>query len=150
MLENIKEEVNSFIKDIDKIVKDPDERNSMKQRSIDFVNIFLDEIENIMTFKEERVNKLIKKQEENEKKLTELQEKYETMYQDIYDDGNDMDFAIICPYCNYEFDAEIDEQFNEIKCPECGNTIELDWNGNPDDDSDNGCRGGCSGCHGCH
>jgi len=72
------------------------------------------------------------------------------MYQDIYDDGNDMDFAIICPYCNYEFDAEIDEQFNEIKCPECGNTIELDWNGNPDDDSDNGCHGGCSGCHGCH
>ena len=44
MLENIKEEVNSFIKDIDKIVKDPDERNSMKQRSIDFVNIFLYEI----------------------------------------------------------------------------------------------------------
>ena len=34
MLENIKEEVNSFIKDIDKIVKDPDERNSMIQRSI--------------------------------------------------------------------------------------------------------------------
>ena len=36
-----------------------------------------------------------------------------------------------------------------IKCPECGNLIELDWNGNPDDEKDKGCGGNCSGCSGC-
>ena len=45
--------------------------------------------------------------------------------------------------------SEIDEDFNEIRCPECGNLIELDWNGNPDNDQDKGCGGNCSGCSGC-
>ena len=33
----------------------------------------------------------------------------------------------------------------EVECPECKNTIELDWSGNLEDD----CQGNCSHCAGC-
>ena len=36
----------------------------------------------------------------------------------------------------------------EIECPECKNTIELDWSGDVDDEPD-GCQGNCHGCSGC-
>jgi hypothetical protein len=60
------------------------------------------------------------------------------------------DFEMICPYCNCEFNAEIGQSKTEIKCPECNNIIELDWNGNPDDNNDEiGCSGNCHRCGGC-
>ena len=65
---------------------------------------------------------------------------------EIYaEDG--FDFEIVCPYCNYEFVIDMDENQKEVKCPECNNIIELDWSGNPEDDE---CTGHCSGCTGCY
>ena len=40
------------------------------------------------------------------------------------------------------------ENLKEIKCPECNNTIELDWSG--DLEEGEGCSGHCSSCGGCH
>ena len=105
----------------------------------------------IMDYKEDKLNALIKKQEQADRLIQELNDKMDNVYEDIYNEVQEENFTISCPYCNYEFDAEIDEDFNEIRCPECGNLIELDWNGNPNDDQDkgNGCSGGCSHCDGC-
>ena len=62
----------------------------------------------------------------------------------------DFDFEIVCPYCNYEFVIDVDENKTEIECPECNNLIELDWSGDVDDEpSAGGCLGDCHGCHGC-
>ena len=33
----------------------------------------------------------------------------------------------------------------EVKCPECGNTIELDWN----EEAEHECAGHCGSCGGC-
>ena len=41
-----------------------------------------------------------------------------------------------CPYCNYEFQTDYDEDINEIPCPECGRIIEIDWSDNEEDDED--------------
>lgn len=61
---------------------------------------------------------------------------------DIYED-EDYDFEIVCPYCNHEFVADIEDELKEeIECPECHNKIELDWDGEDDDC----CSGGCCGC----
>ena len=38
-----------------------------------------------------------------------------------------------------------DELKEEIRCPECHNIIELDWD---EDDEEEGCSGCCSSCHG--
>ena len=66
---------------------------------------------------------------------------------DIYDEDG-FDFEIVCPYCNYEFIIDLDENKSEIECPECKNMIELDWTGNINDEK-SGCQGSCHGCIGC-
>ena len=85
---------------------------------------------------------------EEEKKLAILKEKLDSVYEDIYDEAED-NFEITCPYCGTEFEEIIDEVSDEvIICPECGNQIELDWDGNPNDD-DKGCSGNCGNCGEC-
>ena len=37
----------------------------------------------------------------------------------------------------------------EIECPQCNNTIELDWSGNLNEENEQGCIGNCGGCPGC-
>lgn len=149
MLEDLKKEMNAFFKDIDENIKNKDDLIYVKTRTTKLVDFIADEIEKIINYKEEKLNAIIKRQEQNDLKITELSEKIDTVYEDIYDESND-EFLISCPYCNNEFDAEIDEESDEIRCPECGNFIELDWNGNPDDDENNhGCGGNCSHCGGC-
>ena len=59
------------------------------------------------------------------------------------------DFEIVCPYCNYEFFIDIDENKTEITCPECQNVIELDWTGDTEENDSHNCSGSCGGCHGC-
>ena len=58
-------------------------------------------------------------------------------------------FEFTCPYCNNDISINLNEDLNGIKCPECGNLIELDWSGNPDEIQDFGCIGKCSRCNGC-
>ena len=106
------------------------------------------EIIKILKNMDEKLNTLIQKQKQDELKMEELNEKLNNIYEDIYETYED-GFEISCPYCNFIFNADIDENFNEIKCPECGNSIELDWTGNLDDGEDFGCNGGCSHCKGC-
>ena len=149
MLENLKKEMNNFFKDIDENIKDEKEQLYIKKRTADLVDFVTNEIEKIMNYKEDKLNALIKRQEQTDRIIQVLNDKMDNIYEDIYDESLENDFSISCPYCNYEFEADIDEEFNEIRCPECGNLIELDWNGNPDDDQDKGCNGGCSHCGGC-
>ena len=52
-------------------------------------------------------------------------------------------------YCNYEFFIDIDENKTEIECPECKNSIELDWGAENGEDGNHSCHGDCHGCHGC-
>ena len=66
------------------------------------------------------------KQKKHEEKIDEMAQKMKELCKDIYEDEY-ADFEIVCPYCNYHFDADIDETRNEIVCPECTNIIELDW-----------------------
>ena len=148
MLEDLRNKMLEFYKDIDKNVKDEESALYVKKQTTDLVDFVIDEIEKIMDYKEEKLNALIKKQQETDQMIQELNNKMENVYEDIYDEMPEDEFLISCPYCGFEFDADIDEDFSEIRCPECGNTIELDWNGNPDDD-DRGCGGSCSHCGGC-
>ena len=148
MLDNLKKEMKSFLKDIDENIKDEKDLIYIKTRSSELLNVVMDEIDNLINYKEDRLNAIIKKQEQEGKLLKELQEKIDNVYEDIYEDAGD-DFLISCPYCGFEFDADIDEDLDEITCPECGNIIELDWNGNPEDDEGPNCGGNCSHCNGC-
>ena len=95
---------------------------------------------------EKKLDLIINNQKELEKKITKLENSINRIESDIYLD-EDFDLEITCPYCNYEFVVEMDEDRKEVTCPECENVIELDWTGDLDDFECG--HEGCGGCHGC-
>ena len=148
MLDNINIDLQNFISDINDNLENEADKSYVIERTTILLDNIINKIENMSAEREEKLEAFIKKQKENYIKFKELEDKVSNIYEDIYEDEEE-DFSITCPYCNYEFEADINEDLSEIKCPECGNSIELDWYGNLDDENDNGCSGHCSNCGGC-
>ena len=148
MLENKKKEMIDYVSELSKNINNPDDKLYVLERTNKLIDIVLQETEKIMNYKEDKINEILKKQEEEERKIAILKEKLDSVYEDIYEESDDS-FEITCPYCGTEFEEIIDEDSDEIIiCPECGNQIELDWDGNPNDD-DKGCSGNCGNCGEC-
>ena len=144
----IKTEYKSFLDDIEKNMKNKEDLEYVKERFASFLDVMLDQIDNIMDYKKEEIDKLEKTQKQIEDKMSRMQQVIDNIEKDIYDEG--FDFEITCPYCNYEFFIDVDENRTEVECPECKNMIELDWSGDIDDNSDSDvCNGDCHGCSGC-
>lgn len=145
----IKNEYKSFLDDVEKNIKSKEDLEYVKKRFTSFLDVMLDQIDNIMDYKKEELEQLENRQKEIEEKMSKMQKLLDNIEKDIYaEDG--FDFEIICPYCNYEFIVDLDENKTEVECPECSNTIELDWTGDIDENNEeNGCQGSCNGCHGC-
>ena len=143
----LKNEYKSFLDDIEKNIKDKDDLEYIKQRFSAFMDVVLNQMDSIMNYKDEKINELEKMQNELDARMAKMQQVIDHIEKDIYDEDV-FDFEIVCPYCNYEFVIDLDENKSEIECPECKNMIELDWTGNIDDEQ-SGCGESCHGCHGC-
>lgn len=144
----LKNEYKSFLDDIEKNIKDKEDLEYIKGRFASFLDVVLDQMDYIMDYKEEEMAKLEDTQNKLSSKISQMQQVIDNIEKDIYtEDG--FDFEIVCPYCNYEFIIDVDENKTEIQCPECQNIIELDWSGDVEGEEDKGCSGGCHGCHGC-
>lgn len=143
----LKNEYKSFLDDIEKNIKNKEDLEYIKERFSEFMDVVLEQMDNIMEYKSEEFEKLEQTQKQMSDKLEKMQQVIENIEKDIYaDDG--FDFEITCPYCNYEFIIDMDEDKSEIECPECHNTIELDWTGDLEEHFE-GCSGHCHGCSSC-
>lgn len=142
---NLKNEYKSFLDDIEKNIKNKEDLEYVKERFADFMDIVLNDMGNILDYKDEEMKKLEVKQNEIETEMNKLKTIVDHIEKDIYDEDG-FDFEIVCPYCNYEFVIDVDDNKTEVQCPECKNIIELDWNGGEDEE---GCNGSCHGCSGC-
>ena len=125
---NIKNEYKSFLDDIEKNMKNKEDLEYVKKRFASFLDVMLDQIDYIMDYKKEEIEQLEKAQKQIEDRMTKMQTVLDGIEKDIYQEDG-FDFEIVCPYCNYEFIADLDENKTEIECPECKNVIELDWTG---------------------
>ena len=143
----LKNEYKSLLDKKKKNIKDKDDLEYIKQRFSAFMDVVLNQMDSIMNYKDEKINELEKMQNELDARMAKMQQVIDHIEKDIYDEDG-FDFEIVCPYCNYEFVIDLDENKSEIECPECKNMIELDWTGNIDDEQ-SGCGGSCHGCHGC-
>ena len=157
-MRKLKNEYKSFLDDIEKNIKNKEDLEYVRQRFGSFLDVVLEEIDYIMDFKQEEMEKLEDTQNQLNEKMNQMQQVLDNIEKDIYaEDG--FDFEIVCPYCNYEFIIDVDENKTEIECPECQNVIELDWSGDVDEEvqqnetepnDQNTCQGDCHGCHGCN
>lgn len=131
-----------IINDIEKNLSNKEDLEYVKSKMADMSILFLDIIDRMSQINDAKVNHMIERQSELERKLANIEESINGIESDIYaEDG--YEFEIACPYCNYEFSCEFNNE-NEIKeqieCPECHNMIELDW------DEEEACAGNCSHC----
>ncbi len=146
-MNTLKESYTSFLKDIEANIQNKEDLLYVKARFAKFLDVVLEEMDRIMEYRKQEVEELEKKQNQLDEKMEKMEQIVSHIEQDIYSEDG-FDFEIVCPYCNYEFVIDVDEEKTEIECPECHNMIELDWSGDLEDD-EQGCSGSCSSCHGC-
>ena len=146
-MSKFKNEYKSFLDDIEKNIKNLDDLNYIKERFAKFMDVVIEKMDQVLDFKNQELDHLLEMQKGLENRMDKMQRIIDNIEKDIYSDEG-FDFEIICPYCNYEFIADVDENKTEIECPDCKNMIELDWSGDTEDDMDS-CSGNCSGCSGC-
>lgn len=132
----------SILKDIEENIKDEKELQFVKSKINELSMMFMDVIDRLTVITDLRIKSVEEMQEKLDSKLARVQKEVDGIQNDIYEDDDNYEFEIVCPYCNYEFSTDIDSEVNtEIKCPECNNIIELDWNC-----EDEGCLHECSHC----
>ena len=141
-ISELRKKLNEYIEYIDTNIKDEKERDALKQRTADLFLEISDVIQNILDYNEMKLLNITKAQENMDKKMSKVEKMFQNIQKDIYGD-EEYDFEVVCPYCNTEFTVESNENNTEIQCPECKNTIELDWN------TEEECSGNCSHCKGC-
>ena len=135
-----------IIKELEENIKDPETLEFVKDKFVEVSMLFVDMLDRVTKLTDNKVQEIEEKQIEILNRVNVVQSIVDGIEKDIYEDDENYEFEIVCPYCNYEFTADIgDENKDEVQCPECYNTIELDWNM----DEDAGCSGGCSHCAGC-
>ena len=106
--------------------------------------MFFDEINRMEEMSATRTETLAQSQAVLQERVDKLENQLKSMEKELYID-EESDFAITCPYCNAEFVVDYDDLKDEIECPECSNTIELDW-GDDCEGHDGCCGHGCSHC----
>ena len=131
--------------DLEKNIKDAEQLNFVKDKFSELSMLFIDMLDRITRLTDNKIQEIEEKQQEITDRINSVQSIVDEIEGDIYEEDENYEFEIVCPYCNYEFTADIeDENKDEIECPECHNTIELDWNL---DEELEGCSGSCSHCH---
>ena len=137
----LSEEYSKIIKNIEENISDENEKKYVLSKVSELASLYMDIIDRVTSVNSDRMDELEKYQDQLEQKLDKVKETVDLIKKDIYED-EDYDFEIVCPYCNHEFVANIEDELKEeIECPECHNVIELDWDG-----EDDCCSGGCASC----
>ena len=135
MIKEIGNEMKSFVKDLKNNISNKEELKNVLERTETFFDEIFKELNKYVDEEEKKIKELKNKQKKQDKRMDEIEtrmeyldENIDNIFKDIYEE-EEGDFKIRCPYCNYEFNADIDEHEVEILCPECNNPIELDWSG---------------------
>ncbi len=114
---------NEVIKNLEKNIDSEKDLKYAKEQVIELTMVYLAELGNIEKIYNKNLKIILKR-------ISDLEEKIEK-----FDEENEVDVEpISCPYCNMNFLIEYDSNNTEVKCPECKNIIELNWEKNSDED----------------
>lgn len=145
-MSNFNAEFKKILKNLENNISDEKSLEAAKVEMFNLYNLFFDEITNLEQTVNTKILAIAESQLHVEEKIKEMNKSIKNIEKDIYmdeefDEDEDYDVEIRCPYCDKTFTAAMDELTGEeITCPECSNTIELDWG--------EGCSCGC-GEHDC-
>lgn len=120
----ISKKYKEIIKNLEENIDSKRDLEYAKKQISDLTVLYIDELSKI----EEKLENKVKKVESRVDDLEENMRKIEEEVCDEFEDESMLDLEpITCPYCDFKFMIEFDSSNTEIKCPECDNIIELDW-----------------------
>lgn len=132
-----------ILQEIEENIQDENELKFVKEKFADLSMLFIDIIDRLTELTDSKMKAIEQKQQEISSRMNQVQTIVDGIESDIYEDEENYEFEIVCPYCNHEFTTDIEDTKDEIQCPECHNTIELDWNSETEE---SGCGSNCSQC----
>lgn len=142
-MSKLSEDYLKILKDIEKHISNEEEKKYVNRKIAELSALYLDIVDRVSDISSKRLDEIEDYQDHLESRLEKVEKSVNLIKSDIYE-NEDYDFEIMCPYCNHEFVADVEDELKEeIECPECHNIIELDWDG--DDDCCNGCCPSCEG-----
>ena len=113
-----KDNYTSFLKDVEENIKNKEDLEYITKRFEQFYNqIESSSSNNKIAEMENKLKDLENKQNEIDEKFERIEEVVSNIEKDIYSEEG-FDFEIVCPYCNYEFVIDVDEEKTEVECPE--------------------------------
>lgn len=142
-MSNLQEKFNKIIEDLNQNIENKNDLEYIKTQIYNISMLFIDELDKISELNMDKMNRLIARHKELNSKMQQIENKMKQIEEDFYLDSeeDELGFEIICPYCNAEFEVNINEELGErVTCPECNNVIELDWN------QTECCSGNCGSC----
>lgn len=137
-MSDLTKRIQDIMEDLKNNISNEKEFEYVNKKIIEVSMLYMEVIEGMNEVIQNKISNIEKVQNSIEMKVDKIQESIAGIESDIYDDS--FDFEILCPYCNNEFTADIESK-SDIRCPECQNIIELDWNG-----EESACSGSCSSC----
>ena len=148
---NLNVKFKKILEDLEENIQNKEDLEYVKTQIYNIYTIFLDEFEELESKCNEKVENILLKCKVLDDRMSEIEDSIDKIESDIYiKENEEYDFDITCPYCDTEFSIDFSNgPQNVVICPECNNTIELDWNEH-DDDCSHGCHecgGGCNHHH---
>ena len=126
---DLKKRFNNILQDIEKNVTNKQDLDYIKTQVYNISLLFLDELDKLAEINLNRLNTMVDREKELEAKIESMEKIIDKLEKEVYSSDEDSDFEIVCPYCNSEFIEDFSNGIKyEVRCPECDNVIELDWN----------------------
>ena len=106
-----------------------DEKTTIFLKSA-LVDLAMEHVQDMKSLETKYKNRI----EHCENRIDKMEEQFHKLEKELFEDEEDVEFEpITCPYCNANFMVQRDHSIIELECPECKNTIELDWGAFDDD-----------------
>jgi len=126
---DLEEQYQKMIETLENTIKDEKKLKKAKEQLDDIVSIVVDDCSHILDKYDEKIMDIESKNRDYEMRIQALEERLRQFEQMV--ELEDYDFFITCPYCNFEFQTDYDDEVTEVCCPEC----DVDWEDDEDEDS---------------
>ena len=141
---DLQKKFKKIMEDIENNIENKNDLEYIKTQVYNISLLFLDELDKLADLNMNKINALIERHKNMSDKIQKLEDSMNKIEEELFIEEEPYEFEIVCPYCNHEFFADFTSELeSEVRCPECQNIIELDWN-----EEEHECGGECSGCHG--
>ncbi len=148
-MSDFQKKIKKIVSDIEKNLKNKEDLEYVKNQIYNMYGLFMDELDELEARSTSKMESILIRYKALEDRMSDIENSIDKIENDIYiKENEEYDFDITCPYCDTEFSVDCSNGLQDrVVCPECNNTIELDWN----DHEHDGCSHGCNECEeGCN